>query len=287
MRQSSLRVILLQEDPLLRGSEELLTPSLSKKTSKRRLATEETVREDTEELEPNDLSPTTLDAKDIYIREYRRTSSSRYSKNHFQTDIERLKASLAEEPPEPIETGSGAHVRFDMVVVHEHPIIVGDNPGGIKGTPMTIAWEAVETLTVPLDQYEDCRAPHRRPMAEMRMKAAHRENVLRNLGFSRTDLQFGAKQATIVRNRRRLTNASTSTDARDEQLEKMRRKVFNVVTLGSRKRKEKAYLKKHVYDVANRTLSASCHNIGVDLSSRSSSREVDMTHHSMDDLPTH
>lgn len=137
-------------------------------------------------------------------------------------------------------------VTFTTVEIRTFPIIVGDHPGGVKGVPVTIGWDILDTVVADLEQYESIHATNRRTMQEMRMGIEHREKLLRSLGFSRQEILAGLKIANLVRNSRRKTNETQQLDAINEVVEAVSRKMRNLVTLGRRKRRERALLSRCV-----------------------------------------
>jgi hypothetical protein len=86
-------------------------------------------------------------------------------------------------------------VSFGDVTINEHLVVVGDNPGGCGGTPVTLGWESLQQHKISLDRYETARDGHRRPFARLRMAKDHREKVLREIGFSRSERMAGLKAA--------------------------------------------------------------------------------------------
>jgi hypothetical protein len=133
-------------------------------------------------------------------------------------------------------------VVFGDVSIHEHPIIVGQNPGGTQGVPVTIDWKSCQDYVVSLDRYEEARAGKRRQHKNLRMSKDHRDNLLRKLGFPRAERLAGMRAANIVRQHRRQTNASLDRDRLQERLEIVRRRIRTVITLGRIKAQERAYL---------------------------------------------
>ena len=189
-------------------------------------------------------------------------------------------------------------VRFSEIIIHEHPIIVGDNPGGVKGPPLTISWNRVSSQTFHIDDFEEfressrsnifdqqvssCYKNHtadlrlsgmsastyssfsesddmtgvvfptlqqrrrrRKTMAELKLPSTQREEILRGMGYSRSEINQGTKMSTMIRNQRRKTN-SAPYPKMEEVTDKARRVLANVLTLGAKKRRERAYLKECV-----------------------------------------
>ena len=142
-------------------------------------------------------------------------------------------------------------VSFHNVEVREYPMIVGDNPGGKFGCPVTIDWESLPPpVIVELDAYEYIRAPNRRHRQEqMRMNSTKRERMLQDLGFGLSDRQWGRKEANMVRKHRKQTNMFADhkfVDKTMETVEGMERRLLSALTMGRYKKEERDYLKKNV-----------------------------------------
>ena len=136
----------------------------------------------------------------------------------------------------------GRQVSFGDVIINEHLIVVGDNPGGCGGVPVSLGWEPLQQHKLSLDLFEAARDGHRRPFPRLRMTKDHREKVLRELGFSRSERMVGVRVANIVREQRRRTNGMVNQDQLHEKMEKIKRKLCTVLTLGRIKARERAYI---------------------------------------------
>jgi hypothetical protein len=133
------------------------------------------------------------------------------------------------------------HVSFGNVQIREYPIVLGDNPGGSSGPPLSIEWTHQSESSVPLDAYEQDR-PNRRDRAEMCMPAFLRVKMLQEAGYSRAEIVALQKPVNITRVQRRRTNATLNLQTLHEITERTRRKTLNLLSLGTRKRKEKHFL---------------------------------------------
>ena len=92
-------------------------------------------------------------------------------------------------------------VRFDAVQIHEHASILGCNPGGKSGPPLSISWKALNTQSLSLEEYEETRGP-RQKAADMRLSEAEREQLLAKVGFDAMEIQLAAEIAQAVRDAR-------------------------------------------------------------------------------------
>ena len=148
-------------------------------------------------------------------------------------------------------------VGFGKITIREYPMIVGDNPSVRKGVPISIDWEHLSEDFLDVSQYEELRKDSRRTsMDELLMRPFYRDDMLRKLGFSKLDRQVAAKHATITRNKRKQTMASKCPIARLECIETIQRVLVNILTFGSRRSKERAYMQYQAYPyLENRTCS--------------------------------
>jgi len=154
-------------------------------------------------------------------------------------------SSTREERSYPQATDSGSSrraVSFTKIQIREYPIIVGDNPSVLTGTPITIDWEPVEEMTFDFQDYEDTRADTPRSMLELRMPAKHREAILKNQGFSLADRNKGRKMANIVKNQRKRTDEKAGLANVAETMEEWKRATKNATWGRKQKQKERALL---------------------------------------------
>jgi len=155
----------------------------------------------------------------------------------------RTTVTVVEEEEEPIVVKK---VRFSTITIQEYPIIPGVHPGGSGGIPLTIDWEPYDPVSIGLESYERWRVPHLRDRGEMRIPSKHREMILKSLGFSTKTLQASAREAAWIRKQRSKSNSMEHMDKTSEQLEATIRGIQNFLTLGKKKRKERAFLARHV-----------------------------------------
>ena len=145
----------------------------------------------------------------------------------------------------------GLSVHFSSVQIREYPVLMGDNPGGVTGPPLTIDWEHQSENDFPIDSYEKDH-PHRRSGNEMQIPSFVRATMLKDAGYSRSEIALLQKPVNIARSQRKRTNATMSLDNLMFMTERARRKAIDVATLGSRKRRERKLLKPFVMPPENR-----------------------------------
>jgi adenylate kinase family enzyme len=142
-------------------------------------------------------------------------------------------------------TTEAAFVRFSSVTIHEHPMIIGDNPGCSFGPPLSISWKAQETLSLPLEEYELTR-PSRRSHVQMVIPTSMRNAILRRAGYARNEIVELTKPVNIARNHRKRTIEVQNLDKIHEMSERILRATKHIVTLGYKKRQERKFLEPYV-----------------------------------------
>ena len=116
------------------------------------------------------------------------------------------------------------------------------NPGGTKGCPLTIGWEVIGKDDLDLDVFESLRSEHRRRGDQLKLVSAHREQMLRRMGYSMREIMDGEKAANKTRRARFNTIARLCSSDSQEKLEDLQRNMKNLVTFGSKKRREQKLL---------------------------------------------
>lgn len=141
---------------------------------------------------------------------------------------------------------NSSQVSFSQIHIREYPIIVGDNPSVLTGTPVTIDWEFVEEMEFAVDEYEQGKPTAPRTMVELRMPASHRDAILKKQGFSLSERNHGKKMANIAKSRRRRTSETMALSKAAEQVELWTRATKNATWGRSRKQQERNYLQPFV-----------------------------------------
>jgi hypothetical protein len=142
------------------------------------------------------------------------------------------------------DESSGRRVTFSTLEIREYPICVGDNPAVSIGVPITIQWTHDGESIFSVEDYEEQR-PTPRTMLQLRMPSRCRADLLKRLGFSRTDVMEGTKHANIARNRRKRTRETLKFQPAHEFLERARRATLNATLKRAAKRKEKEFLHRY------------------------------------------
>jgi hypothetical protein len=139
-------------------------------------------------------------------------------------------------------TTRGGKVRFSTITIQEYSIQPGVNPGGTKGCPLTIGWKPISSKKLDLDVFENARSENRRDSSQLKLVSAHREHILLEMGYPMRFIMAGTKAANQARRSRYSTISRLHSSATQEMLEGLRSTVHNLVTLGSKKRREQNFL---------------------------------------------
>lgn len=132
-------------------------------------------------------------------------------------------------------------VRFGNVSIREFPVVVGDNPGGTSGPPISIGWEHHSEVTVDLVSYEGQRPPRRRGR-EMLIPLDVRFERLRIAGYSRSEIVTLTKPVNVARSQRKRTLDTLHLQPFQRFNENLARKTKSLLTGGRRKKQEKKLL---------------------------------------------
>lgn len=167
---------------------------------------------------------------------------------HIAEKVNRLKA---EGNPTTAKTSTKKGVRFSSITIQEYSLQPGVNPGGTKGCPLTIGWKPISKDTLDLDVFESVRTKHRRNHDQLKLVSIHREQVLREMGYTMRDIMEGTKEATRARRHRYSTIARLKSTDSQEIIEDLQRNVQNLVSFGSKRRKERKFLAPYLLDEKN------------------------------------
>lgn len=132
-------------------------------------------------------------------------------------------------------------VQFSTITIRDYPRSIGDNPASSCGPSVSIGWKHESECTVVLDEYEENRSP-RRVGREMIIPVKIREEILREMGYSRADIMKCIREINIIRGQRRRTYETLHLQSFQLLTERISRKAWNVLTLGEFKRKERMTL---------------------------------------------
>jgi hypothetical protein len=105
-------------------------------------------------------------------------------------------------------TDAQKSVRFGDLEIHNHEIILGDNPAISRGgPPIAIGWRVLRTDRISVNDYERFR-PARRPLRHCSMARAERERLLMEFGYARSDLKAREQEIRAIQ-KSRMDNAKS------------------------------------------------------------------------------
>jgi hypothetical protein len=96
------------------------------------------------------------------------------------------------------------NVSFSNISMRNYPLTLGDNPSVSCGPPTTLDWEFEEAEELSLDDYENNRAPRRKPR-EMLLNYYQRKAILENSGHSEEEIKRARRQAERSKRQRNTT----------------------------------------------------------------------------------
>jgi hypothetical protein len=189
-----------------------------------------------------------LDEREILLLERRNSHSGRFRLG--KQDLDELQNLRVDESVKKhklvANLREGRSVHFDHIEIREYPILLGANPGGSRGPPLTIEWNSFRTTKIRVDEYEESRASHRRHLGELRTTPKYRVDLLKRLGVTVLDMYTAARDAERVRVNRHWTHAHLGRMEFAERMETSRRAVRNILSLGRIQRRERQYLEMYV-----------------------------------------
>ena len=92
---------------------------------------------------------------------------------------------------------------FSDIIIHEHKIVLGNHPCAY-GPSISLGWERVDCLSVPIDKYEASK-PIRRTQKQMMLPRYVRERILIDHGVSRSEMNEAIEEGLSVRKTRQQT----------------------------------------------------------------------------------
>ena len=230
--------------------------------AKRRSSTGNFVQESRNEFGPETLFGENKVFK-IHGRELRNAKRRSYMSSMFPADLKQLLNITQDEmndsrvSNQERKTATKGDIRFTKLEIREYPICPGDNPGGFFGPPLTMSWDYTSSTCTTVDKYEDIRKFNRRSFHQLKLPAKKRSDILRELGYNRSEIQAAVRTANLERNRRKASLSKVEHDHLYEQLEKLKTFLLKILTFGQKGKKKKKYLMMHVPSYCYRYSSSS------------------------------
>lgn len=110
------------------------------------------------------------------------------------------------------ENTAGKFVRFSSVAVRDYSVCLGDNPSVSRGTPISLDWDHDDELTYDINIYESERSQKRRTSYDLKIPSLQRIQLLKELGYSRGEINEQMKKTNLDKQRRIYTRRRAEYD---------------------------------------------------------------------------
>ena len=118
-------------------------------------------------------------------------------------------------------------VRFSSIEFRQYVRILSDNPSTSSGPPIGLGWEFIpeDTTRIDLDLYERGCDGLRRSGSKLILPRDLREKMLREVGYSRSEISNAIRNVTKVKKRRNISFQNHKYDPINERLETVKFRV--------------------------------------------------------------
>ena len=100
-------------------------------------------------------------------------------------------------------------VQFGSLTIRSYEIQLGDHPSCSNGAPVSIGWRYNELNPICIEKYEEWMKDKRRSRSEFHLPRSHRESILREYGYSRSQMTEAAKEVDKIKKQRRASLKTT------------------------------------------------------------------------------
>jgi hypothetical protein len=136
---------------------------------------------------------------------------------------------------------------FTEVEIRYYEQILVDHPAVSSGPPIGIGWRyRIMNKEMTVDAWEERRQNNRRYLTGLMTSRHERTSRLYDLGYSKSDLARCIREVMRVKNSRKKTFHNLRFENMEEIMERIIKKVKNVLSLGTIKRKEKKLLHPYI-----------------------------------------
>lgn len=122
-------------------------------------------------------------------------------------------------------SSSTSSVHFGTVEIRQYLCCLGDNPACSSGPPITLDWKYSTVGAYPVDEYVDSHDE------AIQISYYDRVELLRRLGYSRSEMMVAEKQRKKDQARREETIYRLEHMARDEKTERVKRRFKRVLRI--------------------------------------------------------
>ncbi len=109
---------------------------------------------------------------------------------------------------------------FSTITIREYGRELGDNVC-VMGPPIGLSWKHQDEIVYDLVEYDEACQPTRRTQSELKMPSKYRDQILREGGYSRQQIQEAIKRSNLARNQRKRTVETLSLQPLQEAFEKV------------------------------------------------------------------
>ncbi|CAJ1960139.1 unnamed protein product [Cylindrotheca closterium] len=128
-------------------------------------------------------------------------------------------------------------VSFSSIEIRQYPLCMGDNPGCLRGVPISMDWKHTEEISLGLDEYEECRGEPSETIAIPPHKRF--EMLQRTKLYTRCEIMKTLQKVEADRERRK---ASSRDSEKEEYIEGLKRGILNKTLRRKKKQKERELL---------------------------------------------
>ena len=100
-------------------------------------------------------------------------------------------------------------VQFGSLTIRNYEVQLGDNPSCSNGAPVSIGWRYNELNPICIEKYEAWMKDKRRSRKEFHLPRFHRESILRECGYSRSEMTKATKEVDKIKKQRRASLKTT------------------------------------------------------------------------------
>ena len=115
-------------------------------------------------------------------------------------------------------------VQFGSLTIRNYEVQLGDHPSCSNGVPVSIGWRYNELNPICIEKYEAWMKDKRRSRSEFHLPRTHRESILKEYGYSRSQMTEATKQVAKIKKQRRASLKTTPITRLQESLIEMKMK---------------------------------------------------------------
>lgn len=195
----------------LQGRHNELDQSIVDRLSKDTYFAEDPISEDRDrdsdfEMKSNSRASSRTSATEVFVDGDGEEENENDDVSIIENNIDPILETSEQESEKALSIGSlrSTRLRWSTLTIREYPRVLGDNIT-VMGPPISLAWTYQDERVFPLEEYEKLMVDNRRTQSELKMPSAFRDQILKESGYSRHDIQEAIKKSNIARNQRKRT----------------------------------------------------------------------------------